>query len=319
MKHFILYGLMAFSLMMFSCSNKISTPALTPHEGFVQVKGGKIWYRVWGSGDGVPIVMLHGGPGFTSYYLTPLADSLSKERTVIVFDQLGCGRSDQLTDTSLMNMQTHVDQVAALLKELKIETFDLYGHSFGTMLATDFYLQHPENIRSIVLASPCLRTANWISDADTLMMQLPSSIATVLQNFRKGEKQDSLELTNALSLYYSSFYNRKQPLSPYVDSSLRLQSLQVYRHMWGPEEFIAAGNLKEYDRTADLSKLKVPVLFTAGQFDAARPATVMYYQSLVPGSSFVEIKGAGHSTMTDNIDEELSAIREFWRRINEGK
>lgn len=302
-------------MLMFSCSQKTSTATLTAHEGFVEVKGGKIWYRVWGSGEGVPVVMLHGGPGFTSYYLTPLADSLSKERTVIVFDQLGCGRSDQLTDTGLMNMQAHVDQVSALLKALKVEKFDLYGHSFGTMLATDFYLQHPENIRSVVLASPCLRTGNWISDADTLMMQLPESTATVLQNFRKGEKQDSTVVANALTQYYSSFYNRKQPLSPYVDSSLRLQSLQVYRHMWGPEEFVATGNLKNYDRTPDLEKFKVPVLFTTGQYDAARPSNVKSYQKLVKGSVFVEIPNAGHSTMTDNIDEDLKALRTFWKKI----
>lgn len=315
MKRFIFYCLMALNLMMYACSNKTSTPVLAPHEGFVQVKGGKIWYRVWGTGEGVPMVMIHGGPGFTSYYLTPLADSLSKERTVIVFDQLGCGRSDQLTDTSLMNMQAHVDQVSALLKGLKIETFDLYGHSFGTMLATDFYLQHPENIRSIVLASPCLRVANWISDADTLMMQLPANVAAVLRNFRKGDKQDTLELANALTLYYNSFYNRKQPLSPYVDSSLRLQSLQVYRHMWGPEEFVANGNLKDYNRMSDLSTIKVPVLFTTGQYDAARPSTVKSYQQLVKGAVFEEIPDAGHSTMTDHIEADLKVLRAFWKKL----
>lgn len=311
--YYFLFAMM--TLMLFACADKTSAPTLTPHEGFVEVKGGKIWYRVWGSGDGIPVVMLHGGPGFTSYYLTPLADSLSKERTVIVFDQLGCGRSDQLSDTSLMNMQAHVDQVSALLKALKIETFDLYGHSFGTMLATDFYLQHPGNIRSVVLASPCLRTKNWMLDADTLMMQLPDSTAQVLQNFRNGVRQDSVQLANALAVYYSNFYNRKQPLSPYVDSSLRLQSLQVYRHMWGPEEFMATGNLKAYDRTPDLEKIKVPVLFTTGQYDAARPSTVKSYQRLIKGAVFEEIPAAGHSTMTDHIEADLKVLKAFWNKL----
>lgn len=315
MKQVVYYFLLTFSLILFSCASKTSAPILTAHEGFVDVKGGKIWYRVWGSGDGIPLLMLHGGPGFTSYYLTPLADSLSKERSVIVFDQLGCGRSGQLTDTSLMNMQSHVDQVSALLKALKMTTFDLYGHSFGTMLATDFYLQHPENIRSIVLASPCISTKNWMMDADTLMMQLPTSTTTILQNFKKGEKQDSAQLANALSVYYSSFYNRKYPLSPYVDSSLRLQSLQVYRYMWGPEEFMATGNLKDYDRTSDLHKLKVPILFTAGEFDAARPSTVKRYHQLVKGSLFEEIPTAGHSTMTDHIEADLKVLRAFWKKL----
>lgn len=294
-----------------SISNK---ETLASQEDFLQVNGGKIWYKVRG-GNGVPVLMLHGGPGFTSYYLTALADSIAKDRPVIIFDQLGCGRSDKITDTSLMNMQHHVDQVAALLKHLHINKFDLYGHSFGTMLAMDFHLQHPENIRSVVLASPCIRTQTWVEDAGILMQTLPDTTRDVLQTMSKGLKTDSLQLANALNLYYNSFYNRTQPLSPYVDSSLKNQALNVYRHMWGPEEFVATGNLKDYDRTSAISKLKVPVLFTAGEYDAARPATVKYYQSLVPGSAFVEIKGAGHSTMTDKIDEDLKAIRQFWTGI----
>ncbi len=297
----------------FSCSTS-NQETLASQEGFLQVNGGKIWYKVRG-GNGIPLLMLHGGPGFTSYYLTPLADSLAKDRPVIVFDQLGCGRSEKITDTSLMDMQHHVDQVSALLQHLKITSFDLYGHSFGTMLAMDFYLQHPENIRSIVLASPCMRTQTWIDDAAILMQDFPDSTRTALQALAKGLKPDSTQLANALDLYYGSFYNRKKPLSPYVDSSLRLQALNVYRHMWGPEEFVATGNLKNYDRTGDLSKLKLPVLFTAGQYDAARPASVKYYQRLVKNSSFVEIMDAGHSTMTDNIDADITAHRAFWKTV----
>ncbi len=289
--------------------------AIPSQEGFLEVNGGKIWYKVRG-GNGVPLLMLHGGPGFTSYYLTPLADSLAKDRPVIIFDQLGCGRSDKITDTTLMDMQHHIDQVSALLKHLNISEFDLYGHSFGTMLAMDFYLQHPENIRSIVLASPCMRTKTWEEDADILMQVIPDSTRKTLQALAKGMKTDSLQLANALDLYYSRFYNRKKPLSPFVDSSLRFQALNVYRFMWGPEEFVATGNLKNYDRTGNLSSIKVPVLFTTGEYDAARPATVMYYQSLVPVSAFVEIMDAGHSTMTDNIDEEIRANRNFWRSLH---
>lgn len=315
MKRFCcLICLFVCSLGYFSCTSE-GFRTLGPRTGYLDVKGGKIWYQVLGEGFEIPLLMLHGGPGFTSYYLTALADSIAKDRPVIIFDQLGCGRSDKITDTSLMNMQHHVDQVAALLKHLKIKEYDLYGHSFGTMLAMDFYLQHPENIRSVVLASPCMRTQTWIDDAGILMQTLPDSTRITLQAMSKGMKTDSLQLANALTLYYNSFYNRKQPVSLYIDSSQRNQALNVYRHMWGPEEFVATGNLKNYDRTADLPKLKVPVLFTAGQYDAARPATVMYYQSLVPGSSFVEISGAGHSTMTDNIDAEIRAIRQFWRSV----
>lgn len=304
-------ALFAFSLvLLFSCSNQ-PKQSLKPGENYLEVPGGRIWYRVAGEGDQTPVLMVHGGPGFTSYYLTPLVDSLSKDRPVIVFDQLGCGRSTPLTDTSYMTMENHMAQLSALLKHLGVGKYILYGHSFGTMLATDFYLQHPENIERVVLASPCMRARSWELDADTLMMQLPDTTRQVLLGIRDKKQQDSLRVVRALDLYYGSFYNRAKPLSPYVDTSLQKQSLSVYRYMWGIEEFAATGTLKNYDRLKDLGKFKVPVLFTAGTYDAARPPTVRYYASLTPGAQFAEIPDAGHSTMTDNLPADLLVLRKF--------
>ena len=57
-------------------------PGLEPGEGFVDVTGGQVWYRISGSGTAMPLILLHGGPGFPSYYLKPL-EPLADERPVI--------------------------------------------------------------------------------------------------------------------------------------------------------------------------------------------------------------------------------------------
>src|SRR4030042_5943732 len=77
----ILTGLII--ILVFSCKIKNNLKA---GEGFINVKGGKIWYSVKGEGPDIPIIMLHGGPGYPSYYLNPLM-VLSKERPIITFDQ----------------------------------------------------------------------------------------------------------------------------------------------------------------------------------------------------------------------------------------
>jgi proline iminopeptidase len=81
--------------------------------------------------------------------------------------------------------------------------------------------------------------------------------------------------------------------------------------MWGINEFFSTGTLKNYDRTGDLSKIKLPVLYITGEYDAARPATVRYYQSLTPNSRFKQTSNAGHMTMQDNAPEDIRAISEF--------
>lgn len=69
-------------------------------EGFIDVPGGRVWYRVEGSGPATPLLLLHGGPGAGSYYLHSLGQ-LSDERPVVFYDQLGGGRADRSTDESI--------------------------------------------------------------------------------------------------------------------------------------------------------------------------------------------------------------------------
>jgi len=80
---------------------------LLPSEGYVNVEGGRIWYKVTGEGDQLPLVLLHGGPGAPSWYLKPL-EALGRERPLIFYDQLGCGRSDYITDTALMTVEHQI-------------------------------------------------------------------------------------------------------------------------------------------------------------------------------------------------------------------
>ena len=65
--------------------------ALQPSEGFVSVPGGRVWYRIVGSGSRTPLLLVHGGPGAGSCYFTDLT-KLADERPVILYDQLGSGR-----------------------------------------------------------------------------------------------------------------------------------------------------------------------------------------------------------------------------------
>ncbi len=102
-----------------------------------------------------------------------------------------------------------------------------------------------------------------------------------------------------------------------LDSAWSQMGASVYTYMWGSSEFSSTGTLKDYDRTGDLKNISVPVLYTTGEFDAARPSTVAYYQNLTPNSKFVIISGAGHMTMHVNPAEEIKAISEFLNGLDD--
>lgn len=298
------------SLLLLLLVTSCAPEHLPRGEGYIDVEGGKIWYNVTGEGTRTPILVLHGGPGYPSYYLKPL-NKLGRDRPVIRFDQLGCGRSDRISDTTLMTIDHYVEQVKEVTDHLNINDFYLYGHSWGSMLATDFYLKYPENVKGLILASPCLDAERWVKDADALINTLPDSTASVLKNNIKGMRQDASTLGDAVQIYLDNFVLRKKPIPADVDSSAVQTGMNVYMYMWGENEFFATGTLKDYDRTQHLQKITVPTMYVAGEFDEAQPSTVKYYHTLTPNSRFEIIANAGHLTMHDNPNADLEVLNSF--------
>ncbi len=303
--------LLLISIALINCN---PDKKLVPGEGYIQVKGGKVWYRIVGSGDKPPLLLLHGGPGVPSYYLNPLAP-LGDERPVIFFDQLGCGRSDRITDTTLMTVENYVEEVQTIVKELGLRDYYLLGQSWGTMLGVDYYLKYPEGIKGLILSSPSLNIERWLKDADTLISMLSDTLQKAIRVNEEYKTYDAPEYKLATQIYYELFLARKQPWSADIDSSFSQLGKNVYEYMGGPSEFTMTGTLKDYDITNGLGEIKVPTLFITGEFDEAREVTVRYYQSLVPNSTFQLIDNAGHLTMQDNPVQNISVIRDFLNKI----
>jgi len=280
----------------------------------VEVPGGKVWYRIVGSGPRTPLLVLHGGPGAPSYYLKPLA-AIADERPVVFYDQLGAGHSDHPTDTTLWTIDRFVQELAAVRQALKLKDVHLYGSSWGAMLALESFLDHPSGIRSLILSSPPLSIPLWIHDADSLRATLPDSIQQAITRHEREGTVDSPEYQAAMMYFFHQFGSRSDPWSPDVDSTLSQLGQSVYRHMWGPSEFTITGTLKDYDRTDRLHEIDVPTLFTAGRYDEATPSTVGYFHSLVPGSRFEVFEHSAHLTVQDEPEKYTRVIRDFLRDV----
>lgn len=78
-----------------------------------------------------------------------------------------------------------------------------------------------------------------------------------------------------------------------------------------------SGTLKDYAREYLLPSIKLPVLFTAGRFDEARPDTVAYFQSLVPGARIAILESSAHLTMQDEPEEYNHIIRSFLKEVEQ--
>lgn len=294
-------------IFLFSACNK--PKELVEGQGYINVDGGKIWYRVVGKGNKTPLLLLHGGPGMPSYYLKPLGE-LGSDRKIIFFDQLGCGKSDRIADTTLMTVDHYVEEVNKVVQYFGLKEYYLYGQSWGTMLGTEFYLKHPQGIKAIILSSPAISIPRWLKDADSLISLLPDSTQKAIRNNEKTKNYSAPEYKRGVQLFYENFVARKLPWSADLDSCMT-QIGKQYDYMNGPSEFTIVGPLKTFDRTDRLHEINVPTLFITGEFDEACPPTVKYYQSLVRGAKMEIIPKAGHFTMQDSPEVHNKVLSDF--------
>lgn len=286
-------------------------PHVSLGESRVAVPGGHIWYRVTGTGRGTPVVLVHGGPGFSSYYLKPL-EALGDERIVIRYDQLGCGKSDSLADTTMWTIEHFVDELDSLRAHLGVEKWHVYGHSWGTMLAVEYYRMHPERVASLVFAGPVFDLPAYGRHANELVGTLPDSSQRAVKRALATGRFDAPDYQNAVGEFWGRYVFR-HPVQADLDSSLATFNQRMYEHMQGPSEFTITGTIKDYDATPFLPKIKVPALVTVGEFDEVGPELARRHAALIPGARFETIPGAAHLTTWDAPEVTQRVTREFLR------
>lgn len=277
-------------------------------EGRVEVRGGSVWYRVVGEADGPPLVTLHGGPGYPSASLQAL-ETLASDRPVVFYDQLGCGNSDRPDDPSLWTMERSIGELERLLEHLDLEKVHLLGHSWGTMLAVDFYLGHRGAVRSMVLVSPALSASRWEADGERLISAFPDELRAIHGNPNASEE----DVEKLKSEYMRRHFLRLREEPEAVTRAKDGFGPQVYLTMWGPNEFTPVGHLKEYERTDDLPTINVPVLYLCGRYDSATPEATEFYASKTPNAEIRVFDNSAHLSFIEDAESFITTTRAFLR------
>ena len=307
------------ALVLGLCSNGISREKPEPGQGFIDVPGGPVWYSVAGDGPGIPLLVLHGGPGGRICGYSRL-DALGNERPVIRYDQLGSGRSGRPDDLSLWTVERFVEELHVVRRELGLEEMHLLGHSWGGSLAAAYVLEKgTAGIASVVLSSPLLSTPLWIEDANYLRSLLPPDVQKTLTEHEEAGTTDSDEYKTASDVFYERHVYGGERVEDPAECDGAPSGQFVYEYMWGPTEFYATGNLIDFDVTDRLHEIDVPVLFIAGEFDEARPERVAEFQKLIPASKMTVILDAAHGTFSRKPDEYRNVVETFLDSVEEKK
>jgi len=281
--------------------------------GFAQVPGGRIWWRMDGSGPKTPLLLLHGGPGTGHDYLEPLA-ALATQRPVIFYDQLGCGRSDRPDDPSLWTPARFVKEIDALRAALGLDRILLYGHSWGGWLAQDYMRQSPgaASVDALVLASTSASAAQFTAGAARLLAALPDGMDATRHRLEAAGQTDTPAYQAIVQAFYDRHLVHLDPLPAYAQRAFaNLASSRTYPAMNGPNEFTVTGTLRGWDAEAALGRIKVPTLVLSGELDEFTPDCHETLHRGIAGSRLVVLSQARHLAMVERPAAYVAVLRDF--------
>ncbi len=280
--------------------------------GRVEVPGGEVAYGIVGTGER-RVLTMHGGPGVPSQYIHSMADLASGDLSVVFYDQLGCGASDKPADSDLWTVERFVSEAEAVRTGLNLGRVDLWGHSWGGMLAQEYALAHPDALRTLCLASTICSAAFHRQELLRLIEAFPEETAGPLRDAYNGGETSSPRYRAASA----EFWNRHVcliPSPPEVESSVAELATEVLETMWGPDDVAMRGRLAGWEAADRIEAIDVATLVTVGAHDSLTPASSRMIAERIPNSELVMFEDSSHHAHWEEREAYVRVVRDFLER-----
>jgi len=287
-----------------------------PREGRIPVANASLYYRE--VGEGPPIVVLHGGPDFDHRYLLPDLDRLSDSYRLIYYDQRGRGLSGDGVQPEDVTMASEVEDLEQVRAYFRLESVAILGHSFGTVLALEYAIRHPDRVSRLILMNPAPasrddfllfrreRRRRWPADVEELKV-LGSAVA-----YRDADP-------DAVAAYYRvhfrSAIRRPEHLERVVES-LRASFTRVgiLRARRIEDRLVdETWSVDGYDLLPALAALRSPALVIQGDGDIIPGECASHIAQAILNARLVTLAGCGHFSYLECPGPVHEAIDELFR------
>ena len=241
--------------------------------------------------SGEPVVLIN-GLGSPSATWFRLVRQLEQECTVITVDNRGTGQT--VAPSAPHTVPAMAADVVAVLAAAGHGSAHVIGHSMGGFIAQELALEHPQVVRSLVLAGTHVGLPHLTPD--------PATAATMAAAASLGPEERAASLRGLL--YVSATDER----AIVEDEAVRAA------HPTSPEGFnnqlLGASS---WERLADLGAVRAPTLVIHGADDRIVPAAAgERLAAAIPGARFALLSGAGHALFTDAEIAVAEAIKGFF-------
>ena len=266
-----------------------------------------------------PLLVLHGGPGACHNCLLTYAQIADRYgRTVVFYDQIGCGKSAiPHQEDDFYTCDLWIDEFYTVRRALGLNDIHLFGNSWGGMLGMLCMMKDDTGVNSFVINSSPVRIDTWLSEARRLIRYLPKDMQEALEEAERTGNYDAPAAAAAADEYYKrhvmGVYAADYP-QEIIDSNAGTG--ECYMVMQGASEFVCTGKLKDWDIREGVKSIRVPCMALSGTDDEGTPYTIKEGVDLIPGCEWTLIQGAPHLANITHPDECLAAVEGFISRFD---
>ncbi len=275
-----------------------------------------------GSPDGIPVIVLHDGPGLGSEsYHRRLFDA--ERYRVIQFDQRGCGRSAPFAEDEHNSLEESVGDLAQVLEKLEVEQTVLVGFGWGARIAQEFAKLHKAKVHALVLCGYGFtgkETVTWLFNLGAPSL-FPDEWDALKRALEIGADTDVLTRVSA-GITDANELTQIQTAKAWAHWLAKISSFHINRRLLEqythPHNAIALTSLscKLFERlnrtlhSADAGAMdELPGFIVHGRYDAVCPLSSSHrlHQSW-PGSELIVVRDAGHSVHDPALTDALIRV-----------
>ncbi|HTX95046.1 MAG TPA: proline iminopeptidase-family hydrolase [Mycobacterium sp.] len=285
---------------------------MTQFEGTIAVPGGNVWFKRVSGGAGLPLLVVHGGPGLPHIYLSSL-QRLADEREVIFWDQLGCGHSERPSNTQLWTMDRSVAEMDAVVQSLGLNRFHIFGNSWGGMLAQQYALDVTSAAVSLTISNSIASIPEFSKMVARLKSELDPATQSAIDRHEAAGTTYSAEYQAAIRTWNETYLCRVRPWPRELEDAFRAMGAEIFETMFGPSDFHIVGTIRSWDVFDQLAEITLPTLVLAGRFDECVPEHAWEIHQRIPGSQFELFESSAHMPFIEEPEKFDAVMREFLR------
>jgi len=280
------------------------------------------------------VIMLHGGPGLANSYLAYYQQPYFDFCNAVYYDQRGAGKTQlknntQPEDLSLDILLEDLKQTIAYVKQkYKTDRVFLAGHSWGSMLGTEYIRKYPQDVAGYIgygqVVADATQSRSWYE-------QLKAAVV------KSGEEEDIKKLrsvdTNFPSIaredYFDAYFSLGELGLKYDFAANDISEIYGNSPIWTPEDELQVSHIEQLNKKLyeevlfgydirDVKAYQTPIYYVLGRQDEMTSSTLAaeYFETITaPKKGLYWIENAGHLVDTDNPSAFFRIVKEILPQV----